>query len=356
MAKKPRPWYREDRDAWYVTIAGTRHRLGAHPDDAPTPKRSPKTGHWNSPRQIDAAFQALLHGNSPTSGVVGETVVNILDDFISWSQENKSAITTQRYREYCQSFVDFRIDGGIHIGALSVDRLTSKHVTQWLGSKKWGPTTKRNAITALQRGFNWAVKNRGLQRNPIYGMEKPKAKTRTSIISSPEFEKILAEIPDEEFRDLLIVSYDSGARPFEIKNLERRHVQIDRHIAVVPAVESKGRTQPRTIYFPTTRSTDIISRLCEEHTNGSLFRNRRGNKWTASAVKCRLEDLDHVLGRRVRQYDLRHSWITRKLIAGVDSHIVAKLAGHRDTKMLDTTYSHVAQDYAFMLEQAKRDL
>jgi hypothetical protein len=28
----------------------------------------------------------------------------------------------------------------------------------------WGPTTKRNAITALQRAFNWAVKNRGPRR------------------------------------------------------------------------------------------------------------------------------------------------------------------------------------------------
>ena len=56
--------------------------------------------------------------------------------------------------------------------------LNPGHVTAWLNSQRtWNSTTKRNAITALQRGFNWAVKNRGLDRNPIRGMEKPEAKT-----------------------------------------------------------------------------------------------------------------------------------------------------------------------------------
>ena len=73
-------------------------------------------------------------------------------------------------------------------------------------------------------------------------------------------------------------------------------------------------------------------------------------------MKCRLEDLDHVLGRRVRHYDLRHAFVTRKLVSGVDSHVVAKLAGHRDSRMIDTVYSHVAGDFEFMLGQASRDI
>ena len=29
MPRQPRPWYRKDRDAWFVTIDGTRHNLDA---------------------------------------------------------------------------------------------------------------------------------------------------------------------------------------------------------------------------------------------------------------------------------------------------------------------------------------
>src|SRR5439155_27208329 len=126
--------------------------------------------------------------------------------------------------------------------------------------------------------------------------------------------------------------------------------------AVIPAEEAKGKRYPRTIYFPTDRSIESVKRLCDALPSGPLFRNRLGNKWTGNAVKCRLEDLDQVLGRRITHYALRHAFVTRKLVAGVDSHVLSKLTGHRDSKMIDAVYSHVADDYEYMLRQASRDL
>ena len=240
---------------------------------------------------------------------------------------------------------------------LSVNQISGQHVSHWLSNRTtWGPTTSRNAITVLIRGFNWAVKNRGLTVNPLKGMEKPQGRRRTEIVTAEEFEKLLAAIPDRPFRDLLIVSYDCGARPFELKNLEARHCQLDRNRAVIPASEAKGRKHTRTIYFPTERSMEVMRALVEQYPAGVLFKNRLGNQWTGMAVKCRLEDLDHVLGRRVTHYSLRHSFVTTKLLAGVDSHVVAKLAGHLDTKMLDKVYSHVADDYEFMLREAQKKI
>jgi integrase len=348
------PWFWTARNGWYVIHDGKRHLLGKHPIDAPKPKQSAKTGRWNPPPSIDEAFHKLM-GKTPPVLADDKAVANVLDDFITWCRENRAERTTERYAEFIQDFINF--DG---IGRMGVRQLSSSNVTTRLAARpSWGPTTKRNAITALQRGFNWACKNAGLNKlggNPIKGMEKPEAKTRTEIITPSEFETLLAAIKDQAFRDLLIVSYDSGARPFEVKQLERRHLQLDRKRAIIPKEEAKGRRHPRTIYFPTDRSMAIMQRLIQEHPTGKLFLNRRGNPWTGMAVKNRFEDLDHVLGRRITQYTLRHAWITRKLVAGVDSHVVAALAGHRDTKMIDTTYSHVAQDHEFMLTQAARDI
>jgi integrase len=259
------------------------------------------------------------------------------------------------------------------------------------------------------------VTNLGLERNPLKGMKKPQPRSRAQVVLPADFEQILAHAT-ESFRDLLIVSYDSGARPFEIKELESRHVDLDRQRAVIPAGESKGRRHPRTVYFPTARSMEIIRRLCTAHATGPLFRNSRGNKWNGFSVKNAFEDVQVAIGveemrrkgvesavtpeaiaelartlkktkksrltgrevektdaelrseartklveaeakkhaGRICHYSLRHSFVTRSLVKGVDSHTVAKLAGHRDTKMLDTVYSHVAEDYEYMLEQAKR--
>ena len=300
---------------------------------------------------------------------------------------------------------------------MDVGDLNPSHVTTWLNSHKgWNSTTKRNAITALQRGFNWAVKNRGLARNPIRGMEKPEAKRRTTRRSPPEeFDELLKHVHDVPFRDLLIVSYDSGSRPQETKQLEARHLQLDKQRAVIPGEEAKrGRT--RAIYFPTDRSMEIVKRLAKEHPTGPLFRNNKGKPWTGFAVKLRFDRIQIAIGRqemakrnvassvteeaieafaqqlpktklnratgkhapikpselrtmakrkliakeakqyakRFRQYDLRHSFVTRKLRAGVDSHVVAALVGHKDTKMIDAVYSHVADDAQFMLEAARK--
>jgi integrase len=338
-------------------------------------------------------------------------VAAILDDFLTWTEEHRAAETYDRYMRFTQSFVT-------EYGRIRIGDLNTGHVTAWLNSQvRWNSTTKRNAITALQRGFNWAVENRGLDRNPIHGMEKPEAKRHTAVLTAAEFDEILKRVEDVPFRDLLMVSYDSGSRPQEIKRLEARHVEIDKQRAVIRSEEAKGGI-PRAIYFPTERSLEIIKRLVSDHPTGPLFRNNKGNPWTSFAVKLRFERLQIATGlqemakrgvpsavtrdaidelaarlhktqvnrttgrktpkkpwqlrheakqkliakeakqyaKRFRQYDLRHSFVTRKLRAGVDSHIVAALVGHKDTKMIDAVYSHVADDHRFMLAEAKKDL
>jgi len=115
-------------------------------------------------------------------------VAAILDDFLTWTEENQAPKTFIQYNDFIQSFAS-------KYGRMECGDLNPSHVTAWLTSHKgWNSTTKRNAITALQRGFNWAVKNRGLERNPIRGTEKPEAKRRTSIITPEEFAEILTHV------------------------------------------------------------------------------------------------------------------------------------------------------------------
>ncbi|MFL6545383.1 MAG: tyrosine-type recombinase/integrase [Candidatus Udaeobacter sp.] len=347
MARRASPWYWADRQGWFVNHEGRRCFLGAHPNQAPAPRKSARSGRWNAPEEIEAVFHKLMRGDRRPPD--NDAVINILDDFIAWCYENRKPRTADRYKDFCNQFVK-------SCSSLGVSQLTTAHVTKWLsGNADWNSTTKRNAITALQRGFNWAVKNRGLARNPIRGMEKPEAKRRTDIITPAEFEILINKTQDQRFKEILIVSYDSGARPQEIKRLEARHVQVDKQRAVIPAIEAKGRVA-RAVYFPTDRSMKIIKRLLKERPEGPLFINRRGNAWTASAMKNRLEEFDGIIGRRVTHYSLRHSFVTRKLIAGVDSHVVAALAGHQDTKMIDRVYSHIADNHEFMLKEAGRDV
>lgn len=54
------------------------------------------------------------------------------------------------------------------------------------------------------------MKNYGLAKNPVDGMEKPEADRKKEIITPEEFGLVLAHVEDEPFRDLVTVSYDSA--------------------------------------------------------------------------------------------------------------------------------------------------
>jgi len=327
MGRTPKPWWREDRQAYYANVRGVCHKLGT------------------SLKQANQVLKDLLR-QPETKPVCSDSVAVILDDFLEWTEQNRSPKTYRGYKDFLQSFMDT-------YPRLRTQELNAGHVTVWLNDRKtWNSTTKRNAITALQRGLNWAVKNRGLERNPIHGMEKPKAKTRTETLTLVEFKTILRHTPDREFRWLLEFCWDCGCRPQEAKGLRAEWIDLEKRRCVIPGDEGKG-GRTRAIYLATERSVRIVKRLMQQE--GPIFRNTRGNPWTASAVKCRFAAMEEKLGRRYTQYAFRHTWITRKLLAGVDSHLVASLAGHVSSQMIDTVYSHVADDYKFMLEAAARE-
>jgi integrase len=293
-------------------------------------------------------FHELM--SSPDAKPVrSDSVAGILDSFLQWTAENRAEKTMKGYRDFCQSFLDKHPD-------LSVQVLKPYHIQEWLTERtSWNQTTKRGAITCMKRAMKWAVKFGYIDSSPISEMEKPEALTRTKTITPEEFDTLLKAIPKADtFRELLILSWDLGARPQEIKGLESRHVDLTQQVCILPTEEEKKKRAPRVIYIPTERALEILKKRCKQYPTGPILRNRLGNGWTASAVKTRFANLEEKLGRRYRQYDFRHTWISKKLVAGVDSHVVAKLAGHSDTKMLDKIYSHVADDYAFMLEQAKK--
>ncbi len=68
MPRIPKPWYRKDRDAWFVTIAGTRHNLGSKKKEAM------------------ARFYELMR--EPTfKQVSSQSVVAIADAFLDWLKQ-----------------------------------------------------------------------------------------------------------------------------------------------------------------------------------------------------------------------------------------------------------------------------
>jgi integrase len=263
---------------------------------------------------------------------------------------------------------------------------------------------KRHAMMAVQRCLNWAAKKGYIPYSPIAKIDKPQGGRRDYLITPEEYERILSLLPNQEFRDLLMVSWETGCRPQEVLIVEAHHVDLKHARWIFELENSKGKKRQRVVYL-TDRALEMTKRLMLKHPDGPLFRTEAGGPWTAHSVNCQFVRLQHRMGKavlrekhlnasekevqalmkvvkrrpgmadsdvreiaraRIRNkmaklhapkyclYLFRHAWMTRLLQANVDPITVSTLAGHVDTSMLARRYQHLAHDPKYLLEKVKR--
>ena len=330
MPHYPKPFFREARGLWYVQVDGKQINLGADREAAF--------------RQYHQLMQ------QPTPAVaLPISVASIVDAFLDWSQKHQAERTFDRYRDYCQSFINL-------FPELLVSELKPFHVQEWVDSQTgWGNTTKRNAIVAIKRAFNWADKQGRITANPIRHVEKPTPNKREDFVTATDHDKVLSHVRDQEFRDLLMLAWETGARPQELFRLEARHVDLENGRCVFPKAESKGKRQSRTIYLPDT-ALEVTKRLASKYSEGPILRNANGRPWGTESVNCRFCRLQKWIGKKVCLYQWRHGFAHRMLSQQVDSLVVATLMGHVDTTMLSTVYGHLMKNQKLLREAVQKSV
>ena len=195
----------------------------------------------------------------------------------------------------------------------------------------------------MKRAFNWAEKQGRVAATPIRYAEMPTTDKREEFITKEEHDRILALVKDEHFRDLLVLAWETGARPQELFRLEARHADLENARWLFPKTESKGKRHSRTIYLSDT-ALEITKRLLAQRRSGPILRNARGEPWCAMSVNCRFERLKKWIGKKVCLYQWRHGFAHRMLSRQVDSLVVATLMGHVDTTMLSSVYGHLMKN------------
>ena len=368
MARSASPWYREDRQCWSVIIDGKRYSLGEHPDLQPPRKN--KKNKWVVPKAILDRFDdlkvALRQGQpSPlTAAKPPVSVAEVFEKFLEWCQVNRSARTYEWSKDHIQCFCD-------HLKAREVPirparfpalELAPIHLSEWIdfyrrpreGKRLWGANHSRGAMTAVVRAFSWAAKQRLISENPIRGIEKPTAVRREQVLTQDEFGKLLAEVKDRPFRDVLEFCWETGCRVQEVRLLERAHYKSELGRFELPPAQAKGRKRWRLIYL-TKRAEEIVKPLVLMYPSGSLFRNVDGGQWDAQNFNGRFCRLKVKLGTKYALTAIRHSFATRLLEAGVDNLTVSALLGHADGSMvLSRTYSHIGEKSDFLREELLR--
>ncbi len=326
MPRKPEPYLRKQTNSWYCSIKGRQISLG---------------------RTKEAAFEKFHELMAKQDQVQDEisTLYALSQVYLDWCETNRKSGTYQNQRRYLASFIEA-------VGKrLRPSQLKRHHVRSWYESLNVTTTSQNDAASTVQRMLNWAVDQEYLTRNPVAGMRKPKRKRR-DVFYTPDQWKAIRARANAAVGDLLDILFWTGCRPIEARSIEGKHLHED--LAIFPAEESKGETEPRVIFLIPEAKKLLESKL-EQHPQGPLLRNTRGRAWTKDSIQCALTRISKAVGFRVIAYGVRHSYATNALTrGGVDPISVAHLMGHKDTAMVSRVYSHIAKNPEFLRCQAKK--
>ena len=323
MARAPKPWYRKERKAWFVTINGKRHNLGAEKKEA---------------------FKQFHQMMASPATIQQVSVFSLMDAFLEWTLNHRAYRTYEFYQERLKRFVDETTD-------LPCDRFKPFHVQKWLDNKPWGKTYKSGMVTSFKRCFNWGVKQGYLESNPIIYLEKPKPEHRECPVTRDEYDAILANTSrDDPFYDLIVFSWETGSRPQESLRFQWPDVDEKNMRIVVENPKSRG-PKWRVIHL-SEKALEIVRK--HGGGEGPVFKNTKGNPWTPNACSNRFDRMRNKIGRMIALYDFRHAYGTDMLKNGVDPVTVAELMGHTNVKMLMENYQHVSQDVDYIQQQISK--
>lgn len=331
--RQPKPFFRKQNKSWYVQVGKRQINLGKEKEQA-----------WAKYHEIMSSDLDLNYYQA--------TVAQLLDIYLDWCQKRRSQGTYENNLRYCRSFIEC-------IGKrLKIRQLKPKHLTQWMDlHQNWSPCSKNDAISVVQRAFNWAVRQGHIDRTPIPYIEDKPARTRREVVYTPkQFEDVLASVTDDIFRNFLEFMWETGCRPAEVRAIEAQHVDLANEMVVMEVSLNKSKKGQRVIFL-TERAREVLEAQLVKSgdKSGPIFRNRRGNPWTKDSIKCRLQRIKKKLGMdRLCAYGIRHSYATESLKNSVDPLSLSILMGHSDVTMIAKTYQHLAKNPEFLRQQAKK--
>ena len=283
-----------------------------------TPTANVKNGDWGTMPTRQKAYAADIIAAARREGTPSpdSTVRDLCFQFLDQSKANNSHKTYLGYCTYLKSFCESLPP------SLRVREMLKAHLENWLTKTypaKGNPNTRRAAVVAVKRVFNWSVKQMGwFDRSPLDGYPTPAGVPRETLLAPEQWATVLGRaMPDDPFHDFLRVMICTGCRPQEVRIMAARHINWKRQTAFFERGEVPGKkSRARTVRLPSD-VVAILRKWASKNPQGPVLRNEDGNPWSSTAVVSRFRRLQKkVPDFRPIAYLSRHSFTTLLCEAG----------------------------------------
>jgi integrase len=267
------------------------------------------------------------------------TLNELVDAYLAQYDVAPSTVTWLTYNLRASQ----EVFGGRRIGDLAVHEIAA-----W---RKALPESRRHpAHRALRQVLQAAVRWKWIEDNAAAQVknEQPPMGEFDPFEDWDEIDAIAAEL-DDVGGALVVFLAGTGLRPEEAFGAEWRDVDLEGGVVTVRRAFAKGRLKgyPKTVR--SRRRVPVRARVVAAlrglpHRRGILFPAAQGGRvdinrfrhraWTPALAAA------GIAHRRI--YDLRHTYATWSLAAGIDVYMLARRMG-TSLLMIDRTYGHLAR-------------
>lgn len=323
-------------------------------------KLGQKNGHWHSSfggrsryfgKVVETPYATALKRfrEALASPVAGEpekpplTVGELTDKFLAWLERHRGKRTHYERSRHLARFIKA-------YGKRKACEVTGEPLEAFLAAM-----AKRGAAldwqhkheVSIRAMFRWGVKHGHLPDGfrPFATVEPVRTPVKAlleSDLPTPEEVRGIIANATPALAAFLQVQHATGARSGELRTAKVGEYQpVTRQIVLRHHKREKTMREPRPRVIVLNDSANaIVSKLCEgREADAPLFTTPKGRGWSdkllsyhfqRARVKAKVRDT-------LSPYALHHLWISEALMAGLDTMIVARLAG-TSSAMVERVY------------------
>lgn len=319
---------RKGSNAWLLDITGP---------DGRRVRRSSGTEDLGEARQAEAHLRIEL--SAPVFDIPRASQSRTLGEYAEQFLAHQAKLHPRSYRTYYKAQIrNFLAWAGSdkQLSAFTLQDLQSYQAHRISLNKR---SSVNRGFQVLKTFFKLSVEWGYLEESPAAKVKKFRETQGKRMFLEPADQVKLLDACQEPFRQLVLVALRTGMRRGELLGLRKRDVDFSRsHLTLT---ETKTDTSRHIPLLPEIRET--LQALAGDLADDALlFRTRTGVPYSLPGVESNFIRARRRAGlTSVRFHDLRHSYASDCLAAGIPLSIIQRWLGHRSISTTER-YLHLA--------------
>ncbi|MDI6808290.1 MAG: site-specific integrase [Candidatus Eisenbacteria bacterium] len=314
---------------WWINYAGPDHRER---------RESSRSTRFKDAEELRVRRkQEVLEGIDPIAArrMTDHCFFELAGHYLEWAQKQKAF---ESKRGFVKQFADV-------FDNFPLRYFTTRAIEEWQTSKLLTskPATVNRMLATLKHMFTkaseWEMINDEILRRVRRVKLLPVSNRRLRYLSSEECSALI-QASSPHLKPIIIAALNTGMRKGEILSLQwDKHVDL-RHGFILLDITKSGERREIPIN-ETMRETlsGLIRHLSSQYVFTDIDGNRFKDVKTAFNAACRRAGI-----KDLRFHDLRHTFASHLIMAGVDLTTVKELLGHKTISMT-LRYAHLAPSH-----------